>query len=155
MHAGAVNEVDQSVLQRTINGSAAVGEKRSMADTAGSQMSRRHRINKLVTSARKTKPINVSQVTYRQFQDHSSTIEGPCELDSHADTCVAGANCVVLEETAQNVNVSAFMDHHKTLENVPIVTVATAYDNADTGTTYILVFGQAIYHGDQMPNSLI
>jgi hypothetical protein len=155
MHAGAVNEVDQSVLQRTINGSAAVGEKRSMADTAGSQMSRQHRINKLVTSARKTKPINVSQVTYRQFQDHSSTIEGPCELDSHADTCVAGANCVVLEETAQNVNVSAFMDHHKTLENVPIVTVATAYDNADTGTTYILVFGHAIYLGNQMPNSLI
>ena len=53
MHAGAVNEVDQSVLQRTINGSAAVGEKRSMEDTAGSRMSRRHRINKLVISAQK------------------------------------------------------------------------------------------------------
>jgi len=82
-------------------------------------------------------------------------VSGPCELDSHADTCVAGANCIVLEETAQSVNVSAFTDSHQTLENLSIVTAATAYDDEATGTTYILIFGQALYLGDQMKNSLI
>jgi hypothetical protein len=149
------SDVDQSILQGTLQGSAAVGEKRSMGDTAGSQMSRRHRINKVVTSVRLTKPLNISQVKYRQHQDHDSTVSGPCELDSHADTCVAGANCIVLEETAQIVNVSAFTDSDQTLENVPIVTAATAYDDEATGTTYIFIFGQALYLGDQMKNSLI
>jgi hypothetical protein len=35
------------------------------------------------------------------------------------------------------------------------VTAATAYDDPSTGTTYILILGQAIYKGDKMENSLI
>jgi hypothetical protein len=41
------------------------------------------------------------------------------------------------------------------MSNIPIVTAATAYDDAATGVTYILVLGQCIYMGDKMPNSLI
>jgi len=149
-------DLDQSILQGTLQGSAAVGEKRSMADTAGSQMSRRHRINKVVTSGRKIKMHNISQVQqHPRYYELDSTVQGPCELDTHADTCVAGANCIILEESNQTVNVNAFTDTHEPLTNVPIVTAARAYDDEITGTTYILILGQAIYLGNQMKNSLI
>jgi hypothetical protein len=68
-----------------------------MEDSAGSQMSRRW-INKVITSNR-TVSHNVMQVTYHQYQDHTHVVAGPCELDSHADTCVTGTNCVILEVT--------------------------------------------------------
>jgi hypothetical protein len=77
-----------------------------------------------------------------------------CELDSHADTSVAGPNCVVLEFTEQVVNVSAFSEKLETMENIPIVTAATAIDNPKTGETTILVIGQAIYTGDKVHNTL-
>jgi hypothetical protein len=127
-----------------------------MADMAGSQMSRRQRINKVVTSGRTAKMHNVSHAQqHPRYHELSSTVQGPCELDTHADTCVAGANCIILEESNQTVNVSAFTDSHEPLTNVPIITAATAYDEESTGTTYILILGQAIYLGNQMKNSLI
>jgi hypothetical protein len=61
----------------------------------------------------------------------------PCELDLHADTCVAGSNCVIIETTNQTVSVSAFSEAHEIIHNVPIVTAATAYDDNKTGVTYI------------------
>jgi hypothetical protein len=70
-----------------------------------------------------------------------------CELDSHADTCVAGANCIVLQETSQLVDVTAFSEQLDTVRNVPIVTAATAYDDPSTGVLYILILGQAILWG--------
>ncbi len=76
-------------------------------------------------------------------------------LDSHADTCVAGSNCVILESTNQMVSVSAFSDTHEVIHDVPIMTAATAYDDPDTGTTYILILGQSIYMGDRMQTSLL
>lgn len=51
-----------------------------------------------------------------------------CELDSHADTCVAGSNCVVLEYTGQKVRVSPFSDEYEPMKDVPIASCATAYD---------------------------
>jgi len=145
--------MDNAVLNGALQGSAATGEKRPNTETAGSQMSRR-RINKVVSSSRFPSR-NISQVTYRQYHNHSDVISGPCELDSHADTNVAGANCVVMEVTNQTVNVSAFSESHGVMENIPIVTAATAFDDSQTGITYILILGQSIYLGDHMPNSLI
>jgi len=144
----------QAVLQGTLQGSTAVGEKRSNAESAGSQMSRR-RINAMVTTNCTTHTWNVSRIAYKQYQNYDNVVSGTCELDSHADTCVAGANCVVIEEMHQTVDVSGFSDTLDTLRNVPIVTAATAYDNPADGTTYILILGQAIYMGDKMQYSLI
>lgn len=146
------SNMDHAILQGALQGSAATGEKRSNTESAGSQMSRR-RINKVVSSTRSKR--NVSQVTYQRYYNLSDTVTGSCELDSHADTCVAGANCIVMEETSQTVNVSAFTESHGVMENVPIVTAATAIDDPKTGVTYILVLGQCIYMGDHMPNTLL
>jgi len=67
------------------------------------------------------------------------------ELDSHADTTCAGANCIVLETTQQVVDVTPYnKNKYEPETNIPIVKAATAYTTS-TGTTYILVLNQALY----------
>ena len=41
------------------------------------------------------------------------------------------------------------------MKKVPVAKVATAYDHPLTGETFILVFGQALYLGDQLEHTLI
>ena len=43
----------------------------------------------------------------------------------------------------------------KPVENVPIVSGATAYDDPITGITYILVFHESLYYGDKLDHTLI
>jgi hypothetical protein len=53
-----------------------------------------------------------------------------CELGSHAHTCVAGPNCIVIEDTGFTVNITGFSDKlHGVVKDVPIVKAATAYDD--------------------------
>ena len=54
------------------------------------------------------------------------------ELDSHADTCVAGSNTTPLWFT--DVSVSPFIGEYKPLKNIPIACVATAWDNPVDGS---------------------
>jgi len=82
-------------------------------------------------------------------------VHAACELDSHADTCVAGPNCRIIELTDQVVSVSAFSKEHNILQDIPIVTAATAYDDPTSGTTYILILGQAIWMGDKVEATLL
>jgi len=77
------------------------------------------------------------------------------ELDSHANTCVAGANTVPLWYTDCAVSVSPFIGEYQPLSDVPIASVATAWDHPETGETYILVLNEALYFGDRMNHSLI
>ena len=85
----------------------------------------------------------------------SSTNYGKCELDSHADTTVAGSNCTVLHYTGKECDVSPFRDDFEPIKNVPIVTAATAWQSPSSGQTYILVFNEALWMGDTMDSSLI
>ncbi len=41
------------------------------------------------------------------------------------------------------------------IENVPIVSAATAYDDPATGDTFILAFHEALYYGTKLDHSLI
>ena len=51
---------------------------------------------------------------------------GKCKLDSHADTIVAGRNCVVLNYVGKECDVTAYRDDYEAIKNVPIANVATA-----------------------------
>lgn len=95
----------------------------------------------------------ISQIKVTQEDDN--IIHALCELDSHFDTCVAGPNCIILEYTDQVVNVTSYSDQLDTIKNVPVITAATAIDNENTGTTTILILGQAIYMGDKVKSTLI
>ncbi len=48
------------------------------------------------------------------------------ELDSHADTTCAGANCHDIAYTDKICSVSPYHPKYKTVENVPVVQAATA-----------------------------
>jgi hypothetical protein len=96
----------------------------------------------VVTSEKKKVPPRT------QVKSIPDVIHGTWDSDSYANTCIAGPNCIVMEYTDQVMNASAYSDQLDVQQNVPIVTAAIAYDDPHTGTTYILVLGQAIYIRD-------
>jgi hypothetical protein len=86
----------------------------------------------------------------------NQSMKGRIELDTHADTCVAGNNTVVLDLTGKVVTVSPFCEEEfESIQDVPIATVATAYDCHETGKTYVLVINKAFYLGDKMAHTLL
>jgi hypothetical protein len=78
-----------------------------------------------------------------------------CELDSHADTIVGGANCILLETNGETANVHSFSDERKPFSNVPIGTIATAWVDLETGEVIVLVMNEALYFGDRLDHTLI
>ena len=81
---------------------------------------------------------------------------GRVELNSHADTYCVGATAAVIEYKGKTCDVSPFSKEYKTMQNVPIVMAATdVYDDAETGETFILITGQALYFGDRVENTVL
>ncbi len=118
-------------------------------------MSRRNR--NLIGQVRSGQRYEIARHTSSVFssQSHADTSKVVlAELDSHADTVVAGSSCKVLEFTEKSCDVYPYADSYEPIKNVPIAKVATAYDHP-TGETFIIIFGQALYMGDTMEHSLI
>ena len=77
------------------------------------------------------------------------------EMDSYADTCVAGCNMVVLEETDQTVSVTPFTSEYNALKGIPIVSTAMTYDCLTDSETYLLIFNECLFLGERLPVSLL
>ena len=77
------------------------------------------------------------------------------ECDTNADTCCLGTNFVVLEYTVRTADVYAYDKSIKPIQNVPIVTGATAWDHPVTNETFIIVINEALYYGAKLDHSLI
>ena len=82
-------------------------------------------------------------------------MEMPCELDSHADTCVAGANTLMIGDDGRKVNVTGFLDELNAGKDIPIATVATMWTDPKDGQQYILIIHEALYFGNRLPNTLL
>ena len=68
--------------------------------------------------------------------------EGQTHLDSHADTCVCGANFVMLEREDQVVefaDVSPFLDDYEPIKDIPIASCATTWVDPENGQPHVLV----------------
>ena len=78
-----------------------------------------------------------------------------CELDSHADTCVAGPNFRIDELTGEHCDVAPYSSDYKPIKDVPIVNASTAYTDNETGETLILRFNQVLWYGKKLRMSLI
>ena len=102
-----------------------------------------------VSSVRRATTRNLSRVR------NDRTIYGKMELDSHADTVVLGSNCVILNYTGRECDVSPYTDTYDAIKGVPIVKGATAWTSDLTGKSFILVFNEALWMGDVMEHSLI
>ena len=68
---------------------------------------------------------------------------------------VAGNNCVVLELSGRNVSVAPFSEEYASIDDIPIATVATAYDCPDSGQVFIIVFNEALYFRERMAYTLL
>ena len=77
------------------------------------------------------------------------------KLDSHADTCVAGCNMVVLEDSGQTVCVTPFTSEFNALKWIPIVSAAMAYNCPTDGEIYLLIFNECLFLGERLPVSLL
>ena len=78
-------------------------------------------------------------------QDHTSeALHGRSELDSHADTKVAGRNCIVLHRIERSCDVALFSDTYDPMKDVEIVLAATGFTSV-TGQQYIRVLHEALY----------
>jgi len=125
------------------------------ANSAGDQMSRRNR--NLIGQVRSGKRYTNKKETRNAsaLYQAAETKVANAELDSHADTVVAGSTCKILEMTEKSCDVYPYSDKYDPISNVPIAKVATAYDHPVSGETFILVFGQALFMGDSLEHTLI
>jgi hypothetical protein len=142
------------MLPQTTNHPQPLVQKHSnTADTAaaGDHMSRGNRsyISKISSGKRYNRNQTHSTAVSAIHQYPSSKIEAKAELDSHADTTVAGSTCRVIEYTEKVCDVFPFSSEYQPMKQVPVAKVATAYDHPQTGETFILIFVQALYLGDQ------
>ena len=80
---------------------------------------------------------------------------GDCELDTHANTCVLGANFIPLQYTGRTCEVHPYLSEYQAIPNIPIITGATAVTSQETGEVFILAINEALYFGDRMDHSLI
>ena len=80
---------------------------------------------------------------------------GRIELDPHANNIVFGKNCVFLNYTGRECDVSPYTDTYESIKSVPIAKAGTAWTSPETGVTYILVFNEELWMGDKMDHSLI
>lgn len=102
-----------------------------------------------VSSMRRATTRNISRTR------NNRTISNKMELDSHADTVVLGANCVILSYTGRECDVSPYTDSYDAIKGVPIVKGATAWTSDLTGETFILVFNEALWMGEVLDHSLV
>jgi hypothetical protein len=85
----------------------------------------------------------------------SADSAGACELDSHADTCVAGSNFILLEEPIRTVNVHAYSPELAPLRGIPVGTAATVWVDPLNGQSYLLVLNECLFFGDRLNHSLL
>ncbi len=80
---------------------------------------------------------------------------GRAELDTHADTCGLNEVARILEYTGQVAEVSGFANSMQSIQDVPIVKAAVAYDDPITGETFVIIINQALYFGNQIDEILL
>ena len=90
-----------------------------------------------------------------KWKPSSLPSEGRIELDSHANTIVLGANCVVLSHTGQTCEVMPYSDTYNAITDVPVVTGATLWTSPHDGDEYILIFNEALWMGDTLQHMLV
>ena len=77
------------------------------------------------------------------------------EMDTHADTCCAGANWSLLELTGEVCDVNPFLNSYQPMNEIPVARCCTVWTDQTTSTEYLLVGDQMLWFGTLLPNSLL
>ncbi len=80
--------------------------------------------------------------------------ESATDLDSHADQCAVGSNCLVVHDYDRPINVSGYNPSGPVAKDLKTVSAALAYDDPVSGETVILMVHQAIHIPDIAHNLL-
>ena len=97
----------------------------------------------------------ISAVGSKIVFDSEAGTTARCEMDSHADTCVAGPNFVVDEYTGENCDVTPYSNEYQPIKDVPIMNASTAHTDSETGKTVILRLNQVLWYCKKLDLSLI
>jgi hypothetical protein len=62
---------------------------------------------------------------------------------------------IFLEYTGDVAETAPFAHSYQKMDNIPIVKAALAYDDAETGETFILNINQALYFGSKVAHVLL
>ena len=97
-------------------------------------------------------------VDYDFASHRQGVFDGRVELDTHADTFVAGRNCLLMHYTERVCDVMPYSDEYEAKKSVPIAQVATGYTAAN-GQRTILIVNEALWipelkHSLMNPNQL-
>ena len=115
-------------------------------------LSNKNTISVFVTNNRRN--ISSSNV-HKKNTVNTKIMYGRTELDTHADSIVAGSNCCIMHYTNRECDVSPYRDDYEPIKNVPIVQAATEFTSKYTGQTYNLILNEALWMRDQMDHTLI
>jgi hypothetical protein len=80
---------------------------------------------------------------------------GGNEMDTHADTCCAGANWQLLDFTNEVCKVTPFLDSYELVKEVMVARCSTVWMSPNTGWEYLLVGNQMLWFGSEMDHLLI
>ena len=78
-----------------------------------------------------------------------------CELDSHADTSVAGCNFALISEPTRRVAVHGYSKELPALADKPVASAATVYMDTNSGKKFLLVLHECLFMGERMDISLL
>ena len=77
--------------------------------------------------------------------DVMSSVDPRTDLDSHANMCVFGRHCLIVNKSGRHAEVTGFSSDLKTLHEVPIVDAAICYDCPYTMKSYVLLARNVLY----------
>ena len=93
------------------------------------------------------------QTVHLSAQNSLAVVEMKIELDSHADTCVTGDHCLVVNNYNRPVKVFGH-DWKAGSRHAHLVNATIAYTEPGIGQVVILLINHAIYEGPQSSPSL-
>ena len=103
-------------------------------------------VQNVLSKRRKRRATTVSETVLNTYATNKS--------DTNANTCGLGTKSIPIAYTNHTADLYPYSDAYEPIENIPIVSRATAYDHPN-GNTYILEFHELMYHGKHMKHSLI
>jgi hypothetical protein len=147
----AASSITEMTRTRASNNSSQTGSAQRLTQGAGAQFGQRS-IGAMYTKSRSINR-NISRV--RAVDQGDMTSYGTVELDSHADTTCVGKNFRVISYTDRVCEGSPYHPIYDAISNVPIVQAATAFNDPESGETFILIFNECLYLGDTLDNTLM
>ena len=92
----------------------------------------------------------ITHVTTRLAFQLSATVRGLADssrtkLDTHADTCFVGSNCLVIHEYDRYVTITGYDPKQRSVKDLKVIGAVIVYDFPQTGEVIIIRINQAMY----------